>query len=443
VAENIYLTNLREQYTGLQKSIEGYQTRAVEAKRDLTEDELRNVKEQGEKAKSLYTQIEDLTDIETRNAKVAGMQAQIQAALSGGDGAGTVDEPDVQLRAAGGATTRDRDPGHYTQGGHNSFFSDLYRSRSGDETAARRLVEHNRALTTGGAGIGIVPPKWLTDEYAAMARQGRSLANAVRNIPLGDDPRPITMPKQSTGADGANPAQQAAENDVTPSADKWASAVDTVVPKPTRGKQVVSRQMLDMSSPAVDQLIYGDLLADYNRQVEAAVGAALVTASGAAVATFALETNFAGTAPAVPASDAVIDAAVAVWNARKAPADVLGMSISRWGKFKKLRDTTGRPLIPAETAGPVNVAGVGDVKAAGVIEGLAVVVSESAAIGSYPDNFLVLRGSDTILFESNMMRFRYEERSGPESVELGVWAYMAVIVRYAGSSSKRVQITAP
>ena len=70
------------------------------------------------------------------------------------------------------------------------------------------------------------------------------------------------------------------------------------------------------------------------------------------------------------------------------------------------------------------------------------VVTESAAIGAYPDNFLVLRGSDTLLFESNLMRFRYEEKSGPESVELGIWGYTAVLVRYAGSSSKRVQITA-
>ncbi|MEU5721576.1 phage major capsid protein [Micromonospora sp. NPDC047738] len=429
---NPYLARLRDQYEGLRSGIEGLQTRAAEENRDLTEEELRSVKEQGDQAKTLAKQIEDLTEIETRNAQVAAMAGKITTATSG-----------EQNRAVGGATTRDRDPGHYTQGGEFSFFGDMYRSKAtGDEDAARRLLEHNRALATGAAGAGVVPPRWLTDEYAALARQGRALANAVRNIPLGSDPRPLTLPKQSTGADSANPAQQANENDPTPSADKWGSNVDTVVPKPTRGKQVVSRQMLDMASPAIDLLIYGDLLAEYNRQVEAAVGAALVTASGAALQTFATEAAFTGTAPAVPAQDAVIDAAIAVWNARKAPADVLAMSINRWGKFKKLRDTTGRPLIPTESAGPVNVAGVGDVKAAGVIEGLAAVVTESTAIGSYPDNFLVLRGSDTLLFESNMMRFRYEEKSGPESVELGVWAYTAVLVRYAGSSSKRVAITA-
>ena len=433
---NPYLTRLREQYDGLRTGIEGLQTRAAAENRDLTEDELRSVKEQGEQAKTLAAQITDLTDIETRNAQVADMAGRISGA-TGGDqaGGGTV--------RVGGAQTQDRDPGHYTRSSESSFFGDLYQARANnDETAARRLVEHNRALATGAAGAGVVPPKWLTEEYAALARQGRALANAVRNIPLGNDPRPLTLPKQTTGADGTNPAQQAAENDVTPSADKWASSVDTVVPKPTRGKQIVSRQMLDMASPAIDLLIYGDLLAEYNRQVEAAVGAALVTASGAAVATFATEAAFTGTPPAVPAQDAVIDAAVAVWNGRKAPADILAMSINRWGKFKKLRDTTGRPLIPSESAGPVNVAGVGDVKAAGVIEGLAAIVTESGAIGTYPDNFLVLRGSDTLLFESAMMRFRYEERSGPESIELGVWAYTAVLVRYAGLSSKRVQITA-
>ena len=41
-----------------------------------------------------------------------------------------------------------------------------------------------------------------------------------------------------------------------------------------------------------------------------------------------------------------------------------------------------------------------------------------------------------------MLRFRYEEVAGPESVKLGVWAYTAVIVRQAANSVRRVQITA-
>lgn len=427
---NPYLKRLREQYEGLRTGIEGLQTRAATENRDLTDEELRSVKEQGEQAKTLAEQIESLTEIETRNAKVADMAGQLAAAASGD-----------QTRSGGGATTRDRDPGHYTKGGQNSFFGDLYRSKAmDDDDAARRLTEHNRALTTGGAGAGVVPPKWLLDEFAPLARQGRRLANAVRPIPLGDDPRSITLPKQTTGADTANPAEQSNENDVTPSADKWASGVDTVVPKPTRGKQIVSRQMLDSASPAIDQLIYGDLLAAYDDQVEAKVGAALVTAAGAAAVTFASEATAWNTGTIV--LNSVIDLQLAVRTARKRPADILAMNVTRYGKFLKQRDPDGRPLIPNPGVGQaVNVGGVGSVAADGIIEGLAVIATDGIPT-AYPESYLAFRAADTILFEGNMMRFRYEERSGPESVELGIWAYTAVVVRYAGASVKRAQITA-
>lgn len=438
---NPYLKRLREQYTAIQTSIEGLQTRAATEDRDLTADELRSVQEQAENAKTLHTQITLLTEQETRSAAVADMAAKVA-------GGGAQDDA-AQFRAVGGARTQDRDPGHYRsvkEGGKHSFFTDLYRSKDPnfrDEAAATRLVEHTRSLTTGVAGAGVVAPHWLIEEYAPLARQGRALANAVRQIPLGNDPRPLTLPKQATGADGTNPIQQVNENDATPVTDKWTSAVDTVVPKPTRGEQVFSRQLLDMATPAIDVLIYGDLIAEYNRQVEAAVGAALVTASGAAVATFATEAAFIGTLPAVPAGDAVVDAAIAVWNGRKLPADILAMSISRWGKFKKLRDSQGRKLIADGGNGSMNVDGVGNVTVAGEIEGLGIIVTESTAVGPYPDNFLALRAADTLLFESSLMQFRYEEVSGPDSIKLGIWAYMAVLVRYAGLSSKRVQITAP
>ena len=110
-----------------------------------------------------------------------------------------------------------------------------------------------------------------------------------------------------------------------------------------------------------------DLMGAYDEQVEAKVCNALITAAGAAVVTFATEAAFTGVPPAMPATDAVIDAGIAVWDARKRPADILAMRTRRWGRFKKLKDADGRPIIPTGSAGPVNVAGVGSVMAAGFI----------------------------------------------------------------------------
>lgn len=427
---NPYLQRLRERYEGLRTSIEGLQTRAAEENRDLTEDELRSIKEMNAEGKTLYTQIEDLAEVETRNAKVAATAAQIANALSD---AGT------QTRSVGGATTKDRDPGHYRsakEGGENSFFRDIYRSKVlGDEDAARRLVEHNRALTTGSHGPGVVPPKWLTEEFELLARQGRRLP--VREIPVGDDPRPITLPKQTAGTDSVV-AEQASENAAVGGTDAWDSDVDTVTLKPTAGKQTVSRQFVDMSTPAIDSLIYGDLLDVLNDKIEAKIGAGLITAAGAAVTTFALEASNWTNAAAL---DSVIDLGVAVRNARKRNADVLAMAVSRYGRFLKRRDTDGRSLIARSENMAFNAAGVGTVQVDGFIEGFGVVASDGIPF-TYPESYLAYRAADQLLFTSNTLRFRFEEVAGPESIVLGIWQYTAFISRQAGKSVKRAQITA-
>lgn len=446
---NPYLKRLREQYDALRASIEGLQTRAAEEKRDLDEAELRSVTEQGDQAKRLAEQIENLTAIETRNRHVDELRHKLLGDQADDDeaGAGSGEGGGEQHRSTGAGQrgksatkNRDRDPGHYTRTSRHSFFGDLYRSRAtGDDIAQRRLHEHARALDTTGEGVGIVPPHWLTEEFEALARQGRRLANAVRQIPLGDDPRPITLPRQTAGTE-AVVAEQATENAPILGTDAWDSDVDVVTPKPTAGKQIVSRQMIDMSSPAIDLLLYGDLLAVYADRVEAKVGASVIAAAGAAVTTFATEAAFGADDAAL---DSVIDLQLAVRNARKLPADLLVMTVNRWGKFKKLRDTTGRPLIPSSTAGPMNVAGVGSVAMDGQIEDLGVISTDAIGNGiTYPESYLAIRAADTILFESNVVRFRFEEVQGPESVILGVWGYTAVISRQAGKSVKRAVVTA-
>lgn len=426
---NVYLDNLRTKYDGIRDSIKGLQEKAAEEKRDLTPEELRSIQEQTDTAKGYFSQIESLTEIETRNRKVAELRDSVTDDEDG--------EKDQHSRSTSRTTTKDRDPGHYRsvkEGGKNSFFGDLYRAKEqDDEDAALRLREHNRALTSAGEGVGIIPPKWLVSEYAALARQGRSLANAVRHIDL-DSPAPLTLPKQTAGA---SVAEQANENDATSWTNGFDTDVDTVNPKATVGGQEVPRQLIDSSNPAVDALIFGDLLGDYNQKVESKVGLAMVTAAGTAVTTFA--TNAAFTATAGP--DGIIDAAIAVRSARKLPADILVSNVARYGAMLKWKDSTNRPLIVGGDGGPMNVVGVGEVAVDGRIEGLGVIATEAIA-STYPESILVARAADTILFESPMLRFKYEEPKGPETVRVGVWAYTAVLVRYAGASVKRLVVTA-
>jgi hypothetical protein len=167
---NAYLEKLRRDYDTLRTSIEGLQQTALTEERDLTPEELTSVRGMQEQGQGLHTQITQLTEIEVTNRAVQEQAARISgdatahAVASRTDAqltsVGSVTERGSALRRTSGTTAIDRDPGHYTRSAPNSFFGDLHRSRSGDDDAARRLAEHNRALSTGtgNAGAGIVPP---------------------------------------------------------------------------------------------------------------------------------------------------------------------------------------------------------------------------------------------------------------------------------------------
>jgi HK97 family phage major capsid protein len=443
---NAYLTRKREQFNATRAEITSLRDKAVAENRDLSPEELALVQSRSAELGPLADEIEALAAEETRVRAVAEVNATLDA------GAGT--EP-TETRAAtevrpaeplvGTAQVTHRDPGHYraaTEGGEHSFFADHYRAsvlRNPD--AEQRMAEHVRALASTTEGPGLVAPKWLTERFETVLRQGRMLANAVQNVPLGRDPRPMTLPKQTVGTTTAV-GDQAGENSAYTSPDQFDTDVDTITPGTVTGSQIFSRQFLDMATPALDALIYQDLIANYNLQIEKKVGAAMVAAASLQGTAFATEAAFAGTAPAVPAIDAVIDAAIAVRAGRYLPADIIAMGTARFGRFKKLKDTTGRPLLPL-VGGTMNINGVGNaVNVEGEIEGLGVLASEGISTGAYADNIVVARAADCLLFEGDLMRFRYEEVSGPQSIKLGVWNYAVVNVRRPGVGQKKITITA-
>lgn len=427
---NAYLERLNRRYAEVRSSIEGYQSRAAEADRDLTEDELRSIKGLAEEGKTLAAQITDMSEVEQRSAAVSELASKL--------GAGAESGQQDRSRRIGGATTKDRDPGHYRSeqdGGQRSFFSDMYRARVGDEQAARRLAEHTRAtLTTGDNGAGLVAPKWLTDEYDAMARQGRVVANAVRRIPLGTDPRPMTLPKQTGSTSVA--AQPGGEGGAIVDTGAYDTDVDTITPSTTAGQQTVSRQMLDSSTPAVDLMIYGDLMGEYNDAVEAKVCTAILAAGPAAIAATEAGTD----AGSVRFDKAALKAAIAVRKARKVAPSILVASVGRYGDFLALDGEDGRPLIPNPGTGQsVNVIGQGSVSVDGIVYGLGILATGGATDDG---KFAVAVPQDVLLFESDVLRFRYEEVAGPASIKLGIWAYTATFVKKGGDGVQTVTVTA-
>lgn len=250
-----------------------------------------------------------------------------------------------------------------------SWFTDSFRHQfNGDINASERLNRHarevqvegeisERALTTGSFA-GLVVPQYLVDLAAPVLRAGRPLADIVNGHDLPAEGQTLTIPRGTTGA---SVTAQNGENTVLSNTDEvW---VDLVVPVRTiAGSQEVSRQALERGSNT-DEILYLDLArahaANLDTQVINGTGSAgqfkgiLNTAgigSGAAFGAAATAANFnrkvAGANTAVAQSGGGIFAKVIVMNPR------------RWGWLTAEADTTGRPIVTANTVPNFNGAAI-------------------------------------------------------------------------------------
>jgi len=174
-----------------------------------------------------------------------------------------------------------KEPLTYEQESPHTFFRDLTLAKLGERPDARaRLERHAVEMesrdvkgTSGGGAAGLIPPGWLADQYAPIARAPRPLADAVQSFPMppyGDD---FKVPQVTTGA---AVAVQATENDPVQETDVVSGTVTASVVT-ISGQQDVSVQAIRRSAPGLDQVIYDDLRRAYDEKLEAQ----LLTGSGA------------------------------------------------------------------------------------------------------------------------------------------------------------------
>lgn len=446
MAENVYLRTLREQYEALKKSIDGLQLRAAEAKRDLTSEELRSVVEQGEKAKLLYDQITDLSDIELRNAKVAAMNGQVDSALRDGaqpdnaagaaaaaGGGDTGGGDGNQFRRLGGANTQDRDPGIYTKGGQHSFVADQWRSKNmGDTAAAERLQRHSNALRdspqmrdvlgagASTAGSGLVPPVWLAEQFAPILHTRLRLASQLQQVPWAG-PFPWTIPVAATQAKTSS----VAEGVNTTETDPYYTTI-TVTPKAVMGYSEVSRQMLEASNPAVDSIIWADMIGDFYDNAELEVIVALTAQSGVNAVT--VSAGATTTTDILAQRSGILDAIGGIVDNKGGDADVFVGKGSRWITYLKMQDTAGRPLILAQQYAPANAIGAGGATQGfrspvqGSLENLMAITSPTVAASTG----FVLNSKEHLFSISAPQQFTFEQPAGPALIRIGVWGYYAV-----------------
>jgi HK97 family phage major capsid protein len=328
------------------------------------------------------------------------------------------------------------------------YFRDLmHASLQHDMGAIGRLQRHGREMlvekralsSTDGVGGDFVPPLWMMEEWTNVIRMGRPFANSVNNAgapPPNTDT--ISIPRLLTGTATSAQADGGAVQNTDATTGQLAVPVKTIA-----GMQDLARQLIDRSQPGMDEILFQDLVADYNLRLDlqalsgsgsGANAKGILTDANTLAVTYTQATPAVGGAGGFYAK--VADAVQQIVTNRGLPPDTICMHPRRWGWITASSDTTNRPLVPVgmSTDDPtVGVAGgINQLGNVGFqIQGLSVVVDANLptnlGAGTNQDPVIVYRAQDEYLWEDGAPKTRVFEQTNSTNlqVRLQIWNYFA------------------
>ena len=305
------------------------------------------------------------------------------------------------------------------------------------------LVHHslNFAPQTTSTASQIVPPGYRPDLYVSDLFRERPYVNAMSQGTI-SNATPFTVPVFSsvttgsaTHVEGTNPSDGA-----------LAFTTRTVTPQAISGRIVLSREIVDSSNPAIDQIAFAEMRESYARQTEAIVYANLNGANGSGgtitsgfVPSGAQASTTAGGTDNQTLVKHIRDRIAAYWFARFAQPDTALMGAGATSRLATAVDTTQRPLFPwtdgQNSPGTANpVAGGYQVDSLRFTPAWA---NTGTAAGD--SQIHILKRSDAWVWESPLLTFRFEEKQGPANIELNIFGYFAHhLLRPVGLSGIRI-----
>jgi HK97 family phage prohead protease len=315
-----------------------------------------------------------------------------------------------------------------------SLLSDGWRAKQGDTEAAERLFRHEQMahdfevkaerdasiMERAGDVIssevpGAYPNDYIPGLLTPRILKGRPMGGFFQRFPI-SDALPKIFPKVTTST---TVAVQAAEL-TNPAASDFATTAITATPLLYGAETVVSRQVLDGSSPAAEAMVISDMMEAYAQASETVIKTAVeagATASGTAITA---ATPYAG------ATGNVVKYA----TTRFLPAEAQFVPSALYAVLAVQPDTGSlRPLLafvnPMNADGTINRGGM----SAGI---LGAEIFHSYA--STTNVVVTARADDYVIFESPIARFSYDAVTGPAGVRIGIWAYLVAAARKGGLS---------
>lgn len=340
------------------------------------------------------------------------------------------------------------EPHTYEARSGTSFFIDQYRATKGDAGAQDRLQRHmkemvtdgiatdpeSRAIAEGaGAGGELVAPMYLQDQFLPLARAARPYADAMQTIPLPPNTNSVSIPRLVTGAATATQLDLGAVQSTDITTGLLTFPVITVA-----GQQDLARQLLDRSMPGVDQVLFADLVADYNTKVDVQSLNGSGTGGNAKGVLQVAGVNTSATTAATVANvyAKIADVIQQIHSTRFLPPSAIFMHPRRWGWLLAQSDTAGRPLVVPNAGGPMNVIGnlerVASQMIVGQMLGLPVITDASIpttlGAGTNEDRIIVQRVEDAWLAEDSPVKTRVFEEvlSGTLAIRVQVFNYLAL-----------------
>jgi HK97 family phage major capsid protein len=358
-------------------------------------------------------------DLEAREAEFLARAAARQAAE-----ARAAALPTATTTAVGGGVVR-REERTYRPDVQHSFFADLFATtfRQGDfRSAEQRQLRHSqetlverRDIATS-AMAGAVPPQYLLDQFAPVARAGRPFLNSLNSLPLPPEGVSFIIPRGTTGSAGAMTTEGAAFNE-----QDMANTDLTLTVNLVTAAQDISRTLFMRGGAVVDSIIFPDLLAS----LAVAANTSAINGNGTApnhrgvlqVAGISA-VSYTDGSPTVPEMwPKISDAIQRINSLRFMPGNVVYMHPRRWGQLTSATDSTGRPLFEFSTVPPNSVMVLGVAaeygQVVGTLQGLPVItdatIPTNLGAGTNEDIIIVARSLDFVFWEDSVMQFTFEQ----------------------------------
>lgn len=308
--------------------------------------------------------------------------------------------------------------------------------------AAHQVATQAFATSTTGNSGQIIPPGYRPDLYVPQLQQGRPLVNMCSQGVIANA-TPFTVPVFTSITGGA---QDHVEG-VNPADGTLTFGTKTVTPGAIDGKLILTREIVDSSNPAIDQIALAAMRESYARQTEGKVYTLLNGANGAGgtitagfVPSGAQASTYVGSTGTPPAAIAGIRKELARYpfNRFAFPTKAaMGQQAVQY--VAGAVDTTGRPMFPWTFGGANNSPGLAQ-QDGYLIDNLVFQPAWSiSGVAAGDSQVMILNQADAWVWESPLLTFRFEEKSGPALIELALFGYFGThLLRPVGLSGIRL-----